>query len=126
MAWIENTLDLSDKSPSYLIVPTSLLNLDIVLPLRLFREQRGLSEPPPSHMPEPQEFNLDGARGLVDLSWTQWVPQVQLDDVNRDPRYRQYPYQEADEYKEDEEAMEVDDRVPGNAGGTHMAAPTST
>ena len=67
VAQIENTLDLSDESPSYPMVSTSLLNLEIVLPLTLFHEQRGLPELPPSRMPEPWEFNIDGIWGLVDL-----------------------------------------------------------
>ena len=46
-ARIKNTLDLSDESPSYLMVPTSLLNPEITLPLRLFWEQQGLPELPP-------------------------------------------------------------------------------
>ena len=50
---------------------------------------------------------------------------MQPDDIDRDLRYSQYPYQEADEYEEDEEDMEVDEQVPGNAGGARMAAPTS-
>ena len=74
-------------------------------------------------MPEPWDFNIDGIQGLVDLSWNQRVPQVQPDEIDRDPRYNQYLYQEADEYEEDEE-MEVDERAPGNAGGTRMAAST--
>ena len=77
-------------------------------------------------MPEPQEFTIDGARGLVDLSWAQWAPQIQQDDIDRDPRFNQYPYQEGDDYEEDEEEMEVDDQVPGNADGTRMAPPTGT
>ena len=51
---------------------------------------------------------------------------MQPDDIDRDPRYSQYPYQEADEYEEDEEDMEVDERAPGKTGSAHMAAPTST
>ena len=126
VAWIENTLDLIDESPTYPLVPTSLHNPEIVLHLRLFREQWGLPELPPCRMPEPQEYELDGARGLIDLSWSQRAPQMQLDDIDRDPRYSQYPYQEADEYEEDEEDMEVDERVPGKTGSACMAAPTST
>ena len=38
VARIENILDLTEESPSYSIVPTSPVNLDIVLPHRLFRE----------------------------------------------------------------------------------------
>ena len=114
VARIENTLNLTDESPTYPLVPTSLHNLGVM---------EGL---PPSRMPEPQEYELDGARGLIDLSWSQWAPQMQLDDINRDPRYSQYLYQEADEYEEDEEDMEVDERAPGKTGSARMAAPTST
>ena len=35
---IENSLDLTEESPSYPVVPTSLVNLDIVLPHSLFLE----------------------------------------------------------------------------------------
>ena len=45
---IKNTLDLSDESPTYKLVPTSLCNLEIALPPALFREKRGLPEPTPS------------------------------------------------------------------------------
>ena len=38
VARIENILNLTEESPSYSIVLTSLVNLDIVLPHRLFRE----------------------------------------------------------------------------------------
>ena len=47
VAWIENSLDLTEESPSYSVVPTSLVNPDIILPHRLFRERRGLPEIPP-------------------------------------------------------------------------------
>ena len=126
VARIENTLDLTDESPTYLLVPTSLRNLEIVLHPRLFQEQQGLLELPPCHMPEPREYELDGTWGLIDLSWSQWAPQMQLDDIDRDPRYSQYPYQEANKYEEDEEDMEVDERVLGKTGSACMAAPTST
>ena len=125
VARIENTVDLANESPTYLLVPTSLHNPEIVLHPRLFQEQWGLPELPPSRMPEPQEYELDGAPGLIDLSWSQRAPQMQPDDIDRDPRYSQYPYQEADECKEDEEDMEVDEGVPGKTGSTCMAAPTS-
>ena len=72
-------------------------------------------------MPEPQEYELDGARGLIDLSWSQQAPQIQSDNIDRDQRYSQYPYQEADEYEEDEEDMEVDEWVLGKTGSTCMA-----
>ena len=32
-------------------------------------------------MPEPWEFNVDGAQALLDMSWSQWAPQVQPDDI---------------------------------------------
>ena len=126
VARIENTLDLTDESPTYPLVPTSLCNPEITLPPRLFRERHGLPELPPSRMTEPWEYELDGAQGLIDLSWSQQAPQMQPDDIDRDPRYSQYLYQEGDEYKEDEEDMEVDERVPGKTGSARMAAPTST
>ena len=125
VARIENTLDLMDESPTYPLVPTSLHNPEIVLPPRLFWEQHGLPEPPPSHMGEPQEYELDGVWGLIDLSWSQRAPQVQPDNIDRDPKYSQYLYQE-DEYEDDEEDMEVDERALGKTGGAHIAAPTST
>ena len=126
VAQIENTLDLTDESPTYPLVPTSLCNPEIVLPHRLFWEQRSLPELPPSRMSEPREYELDGTWGLIDLSWSQQAPQVQPDDIDRDPRYSQYPYQEADKYEEDEEDKEVDERAPGKTGSACMAAPTST
>ena len=42
VAWIKNTLDLTDESPTYPLVPTSLCNPEIILHPRLFWEQRGL------------------------------------------------------------------------------------
>ena len=109
----------------YKEVVARIENLEIVLHPRLFREQWGIPELPPSHMPEPQEYELDGAWGLIDLSWSQRAPQMQPDDINRDSRYSQYPYQEADEYEEHED-MEVDERVLGKTGSACMAATTST
>ena len=38
VARIENILDLMEESPSYSIIPTSLVNPDIVLPHNLFLE----------------------------------------------------------------------------------------
>ena len=51
---------------------------------------------------------------------------IQPDDVDKDPLYNQYPYQEADDYEDEEEEMEIDDQMLGNAGDTHMATPTGT
>ena len=69
---------------------------------------------------------FDGAQGLIDVSWEQRVPVIQQDEIDKNPLYTQYPYQEADEYDDEEEEMEVDDRMPGNARDAHMAAPTGT
>ena len=77
-------------------------------------------------MPKPQDFEFDGVWGLVDMSWSQQIPQIQPDDIDKDPKYNQYPYQEVDEYGDEEEEMEVDDQALGNAGGACMAAPTGT
>ena len=46
---------------------------------------------------------FDSAQGLLDISWEQRVPLIQLDDVDKDPLYNQYPYQEADDYDDEEE-----------------------
>ena len=121
---IENILDLS---PSYSIIPTSLVNPDIVLPHRLFREHQGLPEIPPGHNPEPREYEMDGAQSLVDLDWSQCTPIFHPDDIDRDPRFSQYPFQEGDNYEDnDEEDMEVESQLPGGAGDASMAPPTNT
>ena len=106
---IENGLNLTDESPLFSTVPTCLVNPDIVLPHKLFWEHQGLPEIPPGHNPKPREYEMDGAWGLVDLSWSEWMPIFQLDDIDHDPRFSQYLYQEGDNYKdEDDEDMEVD------------------
>ena len=126
VARVENTLDLTDESLSYPLVPTSLRNPEIVLHPRLFREHRNLLELPPCCMAEPWQYELDGTQGLIDLSWSQRTLQIQPDDIDRDLRYSQYPYQEDDEYEDDEEEIEVDERALGKTGTIHMSAPTST
>ena len=65
-------------------------------------------------------------QGLVDISWEQRIPLIQPDDVDKDLLYNQYPYQEADDYDDEEEEMEIDDQMLGNTGDAHMTAPTST
>ena len=127
VARIENILDLTEESPSYSVVPTSLVNPDIVLPHTLFREHRGLPEIPPGHNPEPREYEMDGAWGLVDLDWSQRTPIFHPDDIGRDPRFSQYPFQEGDDYEDyDEEDMEVESQPSGGAGDASMAPPTNT
>ena len=123
VARIENLLDLTEESPSYSIIPTSLVNLDIVLPHNLFWECRGLLEIPPGCNPEPREYSMDRARGLVDLDWSQHTPIFHLDDIDRDPRFNQYPFQEVDDYEDDdEEDMEVESRPsPGQSSSPCQA-----
>ena len=124
---IENSLDLMEESPSYSIVPTSLVNPDIVLPHSLFREYRGLPEIPPGRNPEPREYEMDGAWGLIDLDWSQRTPIFHLDDIDCDPRFTQYPFQEGDNLDDDdEEKMEVESQPSGGAGDACMAPPSNT
>ena len=127
VARIENILDLMDESPSYSMTPTSLINLDIVLPHRLFQEHCGFLEIPPGCNPELREYEMEGAWGLVDLAWSQRTPIFQPDNINRDPWFSQYPYQEGDDYEDDyEEDMEVESQPSGGAGDAQMAPPTNT
>ena len=124
---VENSIDLTEESPSYSVVPTSLVNPDIVLPHSLFRERRGLLEIPPGRNPEPREYETDGGRGLIDLDWSQWTPIFHLDDIDRDPRFTQYPFQEGDDLDDyDEEEMEVESRPSGRAGDASMVPPSNT
>ena len=70
---------------------------------------------------------MDGAQGLVDLDWSQCMPIFNLDDIDRNPRFSQYPFQEGDNYEDDdEEDMEVESQPPGGAGDASMAPPTNT
>ena len=60
---------------------------------------------------------MDGAWGLVDLDWSQRMPIFHPDDINCDPWFSQYPFQEGDDYEDDdEEDMEVESRLSGGAG----------
>ena len=104
---LENMLDLTLESPSYSMVPTSLVNPDIVLPHHEFRKRRGLPELPLGRGPEQREYSMDGARGLVDLDWSQRTPIFHPDDINWDPRFNQYPYPDDDLDYDDDEEMET-------------------
>ena len=127
VARIENDLDLTEESPLYSVIPTSLVNPDIVLPHRLFQEHRGLPEIPPGRGPEPREYEMDGARGLVDLDWSQCTPIFHPDNIDRDPRFTQYPFQEGDDYDDNEEEdMEVESHPPAGTGDASTAPPTNT
>ena len=124
---LENMLDLTLESPSYSMVLTSLVNPDIVLPHHEFRERRGLPELPPGRAPDQREYSMDGARALVDLDWSQWTPIFHPDDIDRDPRFNQYPYPDDDLDYEDEEEMETDyqNAPPGGAGDAHETTTAS-
>ena len=124
---LENMLDFTLESPSFSMVLTSLVNPDIVLPHHEFRKRRGLPELAPGRRPEQREYSMDGARGLVDLDWSQRTPIFHPDDIDRDPRFNQYPYPEDDLDYEDEEDMETDyqNAPPGGAGDAHVATPAS-
>ena len=127
VAWIENSLDLMEESPSYSVVPTSLVNPDIVLPHSLFRECQGLLEIPPGRNLEPREYEMDGAWGLIDLDWSQCTPIFHLDNIDHDPRFTQYPFQEGDDLDDDdEEEMEVESQPSGGAGDASMAPRSNT
>ena len=127
VARIENSLDLTEESPSYSVVPTSLVNPDIVLPHNLFRECQGFPEIPPGRNPEHREYEMDGARGLIYLDWSQHTPIFHPDDIDRDPRFTQYPFQEGDDLDDDdEEEMEVESWPSGGAGDASMAPPSNT
>ena len=70
---------------------------------------------------------MDGARGLIDLDWSQWMPIFHPDDIDCDPRFTQYPFQEGDDLDDyDEEEMEVKSRPSGGAGDASMAPPSNT
>ena len=90
------------------MVPTSLVNPDIVLPHSLFLECRGLLEIPPGRNPEPREYEMDRAGVLIDFDWSQRTPIFHLDDIDHDPRFTQYPFQEGDDFDDDDEKMEVE------------------
>ena len=127
VAQVENSLDLTEESPSYSVIPTSLVNPDIVLPHSLFRECQGLLEIPPGHNLEPREYEMDRARGLIDLDWSQCTPIFHPDDINHDPQFNQYPFQEGDNLDDDyEEEMEVEGRLLGGASDAPMAPLTNT
>ena len=70
---------------------------------------------------------MDRARGLVDLDWSQHTPIFHPDDIDHDPRFSQHPFQEGDNYKDnDEEDIEVESRPSGEASDASMAPPTNT
>ena len=55
------------------------------------------------------------------------MPIFHPDDIDRDPRFTQYPFQEGDDLDDDdEEEMEVESQLSGGAGDASMAPPSNT
>ena len=70
---------------------------------------------------------MDGVQGLIDLDWSQNRPIFHPDDIDRDPRFTQYPFQEGDNFDDqEEEEMEVESRPSGGASDASMASSTNT
>ena len=70
---------------------------------------------------------MDGAWGLIDLDWSQRMPIFHPDDIDHDPWFTQYPFQEGDDLDDDDgEEMEVESRPSGGAGDASMAPPSNT
>ena len=70
---------------------------------------------------------MDRAWGLVDLAWLQNTPIFHPDDIDCDPWFNQYPFQEGDNYDDNDEGdMEVESRPSGGAGDASMAPPANT
>ena len=65
---------------------------------------------------------------MIDLDWSQRTPIFHLYDIDRDPRFNQYPYLEDDLDYDDEEEMETDcqNALPCGAGDARMAPPADT
>ena len=64
---------------------------------------------------------MDGAWGLIDLDWSQRTPIFHPDDIDCDPRFTQYPFQEGDDLDDyDEEEMEVKSHPSGRASDASM------
>ena len=120
---LENMLDLTLESPSYSMVLTSLVNPDIVLLHHEFRKHHGLPELPPGR--GPMEYSMDRARGLIDLDWSQRTPIFHLDDIDRDPRFNQYPYPDDDLDYDEEMETDYQNAPPGGAGDARVATPAS-
>ena len=70
---------------------------------------------------------MDRARGLIDLDWSQRTPIFQPDNIDRDPRFTQYPFQEGDDLDDDDkEEMEVESQPLDGASDASMAPPSNT
>ena len=120
VAHIKDTLELDRLSARefpvpYNPIPCSLRNPDIILHPEEFAKRRNLPPPAPGRVKPVQDYEVDGAVGLVDVSWTQKIPGIVEDAIDKDPRYNQYPYQEGDEVDEEED-MDVEGSTVSDAG----------
>ena len=68
-----------------------------------FAKRRNLPPPAPGRMKPARDYEVDGAVGMVDVSWSQRILDIKEEAIDRDPRYNQYPYQEGDEIDEEED-----------------------
>ena len=120
VARIKDALDLDHLSARefpvpYNPIPCSLKNPDIILHPEEFAKRQNLPPPAPGRVKPARDYEVDGAVGLVDVSWTQKIPGIEEDAIDRDPRYNQYPYQEGDEADEEED-MDVEGPTVSDAG----------
>ena len=68
-----------------------------------------------------------GHGALIDLDWSQQMPIFHPDDINCDPWFTQYPFQEGDDLEDDDKKeMEVESQPSGGAGDASMAPPSNT
>ena len=117
---IKNTLDLDLLSSReflvpYNLIPCSIKNPDIILHPEEFAKRQAIPPPDPGRGRPARDYNVDGIVGLVDVSWTQRILSVVEDEIDKDPCYYQYPYQEGDE-DDGEEDMDVEEQDAGACG----------
>ena len=120
VAHIKDMLDLDrlsnrEFSVPYHPIPCSLKNPDIILHPDEFAKRQSIPPPAPGRVRPARDYNVDGIVGLVNVSWTQRIPGIVEDAIDKDPCYNQYPYQEGDE-EDDEEEMDVEESTAFDAG----------
>ena len=108
VSYIKDVLDLvhllvREFPVPYNPIPCSLKNPDIILHPEEFAKRRNLPPPAPGRVKPAWDYEVDGAIGMVDVTWTQRIPGIKEDAIDREPRYNQYPYQEGDEIDEEED-----------------------
>ena len=96
-------------------IPCSLKNLDIILHPEKIAERQNLPPLTAGRVKPAREYEVDGAVGSVDVSWSQRIPGIVEDAIDKDPRYNQYPYQEGDELEEEED-MDVEEATATDTG----------